>query len=310
MKDSGHLHVAPLRELTLRHATHTAGQRHLSAASGLVCTHGRAYVMGDDEHHLAIFKGPHQPGRTVQLFSGDLPSGMKARKKLKPDMEALVLLPLRMSRPEASLLALGSGSRPNRCRAAWVRLDQNGKPHDVRRKDLVPVYEPLMRRFSDLNIEGAFVHGDALVLLQRGHAGGSANASIRFRVADWLAWLQDQGDPPRAIGIRQHKLGIIDGTPLGFTDGAALPNGQWIFSAVAEATDNSVADGACVGSAVGVMAQDGTLLALHTLPSKAKIEGIAAQMRDRMIDLCLVTDADDPRIPSQLLRGRIRQPGG
>ncbi len=297
--------VEPLRDLTLRHATHTPGQRHLSAASGLVCMHGRAYVMGDDEHHLAIFKGPHRPGRTVQLFEGNLPSGMKARKKLKPDTEALALLTIQQGWPQASLLALGSGSRPNRCRATQVKLDRNGKPQGVLHHDLAPIYAPLMRRFSDLNIEGAFVSGDAFVLLQRGHAGGSPNASIRYRLSDWLAWLQDQGDPPRAISIRQHRLGIIEGTPFGFTDGAALPNNQWIFSAVAEATDNSVADGACVGSAVGVMSQDGTLLALHTLPSKAKIEGIAAQVRDRSIDLCLVTDADDPRIPSQLLRGRI-----
>ncbi len=292
--------IEHLRDLTLRRATHTPGQRHLSAASGLVCANGRVYVMADDEHHLAFFDGAHTHGRMVRLFEGTLPAGMKARKKRKPDSETLALL------PGGVLMALGSGSRPRRCRAAWIALDNEGQPRrPARLVDLTPLYEPLREHFDDLNIEGAFVSGREFVLLQRGHAGGSPNASIHYALSSVLAWLFDGADAPLPPRVRRHRLGSVGGVPLGFTDGAALPGGRWVFTAVAEATDDSVADGACVGSVVGVMSAQGELLARQAMPHDEKIEGIDARLRRGRIEFCLVTDADDPRIASQLLRGSV-----
>jgi hypothetical protein len=294
------LRIEHLRDLTLRRATHTPGQHHLSAASGLVCANGRVYVIADDEHHLALFDDAHTPGRTVRLFEGRLPSGMKARKKRKPDTETLALLPGGM------LLTLGSGSRPKRCRGAWIALDNDGRPQrPARQVDLSPLYEPLRERFEDLNIEGAFVSGGEFVLLQRGHAGGSPNASIHYALSSVLAWLFDGADVPVASRLQRHRVGSVAGVPLGFTDGAALLGGRWVFTAVAEATDDSVADGACVGSVVGVMSAEGELSARHAMPNGEKIEGIDARLRRGSIEFCVVTDADDPRIASQLLRGRV-----
>jgi hypothetical protein len=292
--------IEHLRDLTLRRATHTPGQRHLSAASGLVCANGRVYVIADDEHHLALFDDAHTHGRTVRLFEGRLPSGMKARKKRKPDTETLALL------PGPLLLTLGSGSRPNRCRGALIALDNDGRPRrPARQVDLSPLYEPLREHFDDLNIEGAFVSGRGFVLLQRGHAGGSPNASIHYALSSVLAWLFDGADVPTASRLQRHRLGSVAGVPLGFTDGAALPDGRWVFTAVAEATDDSVADGACVGSVVGVISAEGELLVRHAMPNDEKIEGIDARLRRGRIEFCVVTDADDPRIASQLLRGNV-----
>jgi hypothetical protein len=292
--------IEHLRDLTLRRATHTPGQRHLSAASGLVCANGRVYVIADDEHHLALFDDAHTHGRTVRLFEGELPSGMKARKKRKPDTETLALL------PGGVLLTLGSGSRPKRCRGAWIALDDDGRPRrPARQIDLSPLYEPLRDHFEDLNIEGAFVSGREFVLLQRGHGGGSPNASVHYALGSVLAWLIERADAPVALRLQRHRLGSVAGVSLGFTDGAALPDGRWVFTAVAEATDDSVADGACVGSVVGVMSRQGELLVRQAMPNDEKIEGIDARLRRGSIEFCLVTDADDPRIASQLLRGRV-----
>jgi hypothetical protein len=109
------LGIEHLRNLTLRRATHTPGQRHLSAASGLVCANGRVYVVADDEHHLTVFDDAHTHGRTMRLFDGTLPSGMKARKKRKPDSETLALLPggvlRRSARARGRGAAGGRGSR-------------------------------------------------------------------------------------------------------------------------------------------------------------------------------------------------------
>jgi hypothetical protein len=266
-----------------------------------VCTNGRAYVIADDEHHLAVFAGEHLPGRTVRLFEGDLPAGVKARKKRKPDTETLALL------PQGVLLTLGSGSRLQRCRGMCIALDGLGEPQlPARPVDLSPLYDPLREHFAELNIEGAFVCGREFVLLQRGHAGGSANASVHYALTPVLAWLFDGADAPLMQHMRRHKLGHVAGVPLCFTDGAALPDGRWVFTAVAEATDDSVADGACVGSVVGLMSAQGELLVRHALPDNAKAEGIAARWRRGGVDLCLVTDADNPRIASRLLRSRFR----
>jgi hypothetical protein len=289
-----------LRELTLRRATHTREHRHLAAASGLVCAHGRAYVVGDDEHHLAWFDDAHSPGRTLRLFDGDLPTDPRARKRRKPDTETLALLP-----SGRALLALGSGSKPQRERAVLLALDGHGRPHgQPRHLDLAALYEPLRRRFGDLNIEGAFFAAEDFVLLQRGHRGGAPNASVHYRKADALAWL-DGADEPQPRRLQEHRLPHCDGVPLTFTDGAALRDGRWLFTAVAEATDDAVADGACVGSAVGLMSADHALLSLRALPGGDKVEGIAARSRNGRIDIALVTDADDPRMPAHLLVARF-----
>ena len=67
---------------------------HLSAASGLVTCGARQYVIADDEHHLGVFPARGRAtGRLLRILPGDLPDGTKRRKKLKPDIEALVRVP-------------------------------------------------------------------------------------------------------------------------------------------------------------------------------------------------------------------------
>ena len=58
--------------------------------------------------------------------------------------------------------------------------------------------------------------------------------------------------------MREYDLGQVDGIAFGFTDATALPEGGgWLFSAVAEDTDNAFDDGACSGVAIGVVGADG-----------------------------------------------------
>jgi hypothetical protein len=298
--------IEPLRDLTLNRPTHTPGCKHLSAASGLVCALGRAYVVGDDEHALAVFDDARTPGRMVPLFEGQLPVDMQARKQRKPDTETLLLLPASRAWPHGALLTLGSGSRPQRCRAACIALGAGGEPlPPAQQFDLSALYDPLRQRFDDLNIEGAWISQREFVLLQRGHQGGSPNASLHYAPTAMLRWLHGLGPAPAPQRICRHRLGTVLGVPLTFTDGAALADGRWVFTAVAEATDDSVADGACVGSAVGVMTAQGQVQAMFALPGREKVEGIAARLAGRAVELCLVTDADDPRIASRLLRCRL-----
>ncbi len=306
-----------LRDLHVNPHQHPRGQAHLSAASGLVQAGARLFVVADDELHLGVLDAidPKQPSprnpspvALIRLFEGDLPKDKLKRKKAKPDLETLAVLPSLPGCPYGALLALGSGSQPARQTGVMVALDVHGDPTErIAHIDLTNIYAPLRKRFPDLNIEGAFVSSGELRLLQRGNKGDSRNACIGYdwnQVSPWLAGRTQT--PPAPKAVNDIALGEVDGVPLGLTDGAPFADGAWAFSAVAENTVNSFLDGACAASAVGVVNADGSLRALWRLEGAPKVEGIAVTVpvgttTDGIL-VNLVTDSDDPAIASQLLR--------
>lgn len=327
------IQAAHLRDLLLAPHQHPRGQPHLSAASGLVRVGHWLYVVADDEHHLGVIEdGPRLAGEQndsdlradppvtlLRLFAGRLPKDKGKRKAVKPDLETLVALPPLPGHPHGALLALGSGSRPTRETGVLLGLDARGAVLEgaLQTIALQGIYAGLRAQFADLNIEGAFVSnarggkGDAMFcLLQRGNKGDARNACIRFDWHDMARWLGgDHAAPPAAHSVQLIALGSIKGVPLGLTDGAALSGGGWVFSAVAENTGDSFTDGVCVGSALGVVAPDGSLRQLHRLKGKPKVEGIALQEERAgeggALVITLVTDADDPTQASQMLRARL-----
>ena len=299
-----------LRHLDIDPQTRPRGRAYISAASGLVCENGRVYVISDDEHHLAVFDDLLAPGVLYRAFPGDLPQKKKARKRLKPDLETLFSLPASGTTRTARLVALGSGSRPNRNLGAVIPLQADGRPapwHRIQRFDLTPLYRPLAALLGEINIEGAMVIGDELVLLNRGLPGRSPNATARYRLRDVLALMDGDTRALQPRSLQRFRLGTIDGVALGFTDAAALPDGGWVFSAVAEDTTDSVADGRCTGSVVGIVTPRGRRLALQRLAPTVKVEGIAVRASADGMTVCLVTDADDPKQSSTLLLARLQR---
>lgn len=291
------LQTRALRELTLHRADHPRGAPHLAAASGLVCAHGRVYVIADDEHHLAVFHDRGSPGTLHRLRSGDLPAAPKERKRRKPDFETLLWLP---GDDGGTLVALGSGSRDNRCSGVAIALDRRGAPMPRPRAfDLAALYRTLSARCGELNIEGAMVVGDDLVLLNRGGRGALVNAALRGPVSTLHASIGGAGRSDAEWSAQTFDLGTLDGVALGFTDGAARSDGSWLFSAAAERSADSVADGPCAGSVIGLVSARGDLVEMHRLDSRDKVEGIAVQPDGPAI--CMITDADDPRRSARLL---------
>lgn len=290
-----------LRLLTIDPRRHPRGQAHLGAASGLVCANGCVYVISDDEHHLAVFRDRAGPGTLHRLFAADLPTDKKVRKRLKPDLETLLWLPLRNA-----LVALGSGSRPNRNTGVVIPLSAGGKPlAGVLHFDMQALYEPLRAALGEINIEGAMVLGKEFVLLNRGVAGRSENAAAHYALGALTDAIEGRVRALAPCLIRPYALGHVGAVALGFTDAAALPGGGWVFTAVAEDTDDSYADGHCSGSVVGVVDAGGALVATHRLDPPVKVEGIAVHVDDQGTSLCMVTDADDPARASQLLLARL-----
>lgn len=289
-----------LRTLTLDPAHHPRGQPHLSAASGLARVGPWLYLVADDEHHLGLLDlASPGPLQLLRIVAGDLPADAASRKRAKRDFEALTWLPPHAGAPHGALLVLGSGSRPQRQHVLKLPLDDRGwVAGAVVAREAADWMKLLRERFPDLNLEGAFVQGEHLCLLQRGNLTDARSACIQLPLAGLLAWLAgDNAAVPAPSGVQVFALPAAAGVPLCFTDGAALPHGGWVFSAVAEATADSYADGACVASAVGRVDAQGQLQALELLDGAPKVEGVALD-GDRLL---LVTDADDPHQPSQLL---------
>jgi hypothetical protein len=216
--------LTKVRQLDLSAAT-PGRPLYLSAASGLVCISSLNYVVADDELHLGVFRAnSSEPGHLVRLFEGELPACNADRKKQKADFEALTLLPSFGNYPDGALLALGSGSRPNRRLGALLGLDAQGavrgSPQIV---DCSPILASLDRQVAGLNIEGAVVSGTELRLFQRGNKRNSENAIIRFQLSTFLDALSSgQTAAIAPLAINTFDPGQVDGIPLGET----IPEGS------------------------------------------------------------------------------------
>lgn len=298
-----------LRTLTITGASGASRPPFLSAASGLVQAGSTLYVVADDELHIGAFRaGSQNPGTLIRCFDGGLPAEPRARKRAKPDFEALTMLPSFPGFPHGALLALGSGSSAMRERAALLWLDDEGEaPAGAVPVDFGLIHRGLADQLGRPNIEGAVVRDERITLLQRGNIQ-TPSALVEIDLADLLIDLA-AGKAPwlrRAPLIREIDLGHLDGVPLHFTDGFALPNGTLLFSAAAEDTGNAIDDGACKGSAIGAISPGGTLQWIEPLDTPCKVEGVSAAADGKSLRLLMVTDADDPGEAASLLAADLR----
>lgn len=278
---------------------------HASAASGLVVSGAWLYVVVDDEAGLGVFpRDAGEPGRLLRLPGETLPNDPVARKAAKPDLEALCVLPATEDAPHGALLGLGSGSAALRHRGFLWPLDAQGALRgEAEPVDLSPLYAELGRQFAQLNVEGATVCGDELLVAQRGNSAEGINAIVVLDLAAALAGLAGERElrPDGLRAIERHDLPELNGVAATFTDLAAAPDGRVLYAACAEATDDPVRDGEFVGAVVGVLG--GGFAALR--PAH-KVEGVfLSGAAGDGLELLLVADADDRAVPAPLLRASL-----
>jgi hypothetical protein len=291
-----------------------AGGRALSAASGLVQLGPWLHVVADDGHHLLSLPAPGEASgageaHEVRLFPGDLPETPAERKRQKPDLEALALLPPAPAWPHGALLALGSGSTAARHRAVLAHLGPDGRVRHVAPPvDLSALHGALARHTPSVNLEGALVLGDRLLLLNRGNGKDAQNLLVPLPLAAVVAALAEGRAPGAELlgEVRPVALGAVDGVPLSLTDGAPHPSGRGLLvSAVAEDTEDAYRDGPCVGSVLAHLSEDGKVLAAARLEGGPKVEGVApAAGEGGAVRVRMVTDADDPEVAAELLETR------
>lgn len=142
----------------------------ISSGSALEYYGGNLFVAGDDARCLHVLDKKWQRIRTIRLFEG--PADERMPKKEKSDIEAMALIEVD-TRP--TLLLLGSGSRD--CRNVAILLDISNEA--LRRLALDKFYGRLRDLgLKELNIEGATIVQDRLVLSNRGHKRNPANQLI------------------------------------------------------------------------------------------------------------------------------------
>lgn len=263
----------------------------ISAASGLVLFENRFYVIADDDLYLGVFSAETgAPGKLYPLLSGTLPREHQARKKMKPDFESLVLLPSADGSPIRELLAIPSGSTQNRMTGVRVQM-RTGATTKI---NFQPLYDKLSRIFSELNIEGAVACDNKLLLFQRGNGSKHENAIIH------LNFNNGQLLPDCIEKIVSYDLGKLNGVPLSFTDAWELEDRSILFAAAAENTNDTYNDGKCEGSVMGKLDRDGKIIFMDELFPSMKAEGLAARRVGQKLEIFIVTDADNEKLPAGL----------
>ena len=273
-----------------------AGHHFLSAASGLTVVDDLVFVIGDDEHHLAVFqRADAAAGKLRRLLPGDLPRDAKLRKAQKPDFEILLALPAINGRAGLRLLALGSGSTDQRNRGLELEFDAMGQLREAQMLDLQRLYAEIALLVPEMNLEGAVVKGDELLLFNRGNISNPDTHILATKLSSLTT--------PNSLGPTLRKqllLPSVDGVPLGVTDACLLGDGKILLSAVAEATEDSYADGAVVGSAAILLDERLEILTIQQFDPSRKVEGISGRRVAAGIEMLCVTDADDPDKPAGL----------
>ncbi|MBV7533817.1 hypothetical protein [Chitinophaga sp. sic0106] len=164
---------------------------HFPSGSSINYHDGLLYIIGDDANELLVLDSNYNEVNTVKLFSYD---GKRIPKAQKPDLETSVII-------NDTLLALGSGATKEREIAVSVNLPVGSS------KPLQTSYATFIKRLHqipEINIEGAAVLGNRLVLSNRGNEANTVNHFITT-TADFLA--QQETAP---IGISILKLPLAN----------------------------------------------------------------------------------------------------
>lgn len=291
----------------------TGRPAHVRAASGLAwqARAGQRVLVApqDDTSFLAVFAPPE--GEVSAIVLDHAPRGARVfekrlgTKEQKLDLESIAAVAADRA------LVVGSGSHANRRSIVDLRGESARVVH------CEALYEALRARTdfagSELNVEGATVVGDQLVLANRGNGAPSGalspiDALVTIDLAELLAHL-DGGPLPRLGPATRLSLGELSGARLGVTDLATAPDGSLWLLAAAERSPNAYDDGEVVACAVGTIdprTGAGRLWALRAedgTPSRDKPEGLAIAERraDGLVRAWACLDADDPDRPSELV---------
>jgi hypothetical protein len=268
---------------------------HVRSASAVRFYDGKLFIAQDDAHFIAVVDAATFATTSIPLPAVDgrrqlgPDTGMKKRKL---DLECMEVF-------DGVVVALGSGSLPNRERAVVLR-----DAGDVVVVDVAPLFALIRAALPpcELNLEGMCRAGSRVKLFQRGNGAGCVDAVVGVDADAFRAFVVEGApDPPAVLSVERHELGVVEGVRLTFTDACARADGAVVVCAAAEASPNAVDDGTVFGCALGVLGRTlGPILDESGARYTGKPEGLALDPRDPS-RAWIVVDPDDPAMPALLL---------
>lgn len=211
----------------------------IPSGSGIEKWQDKIYLIGDDSNFLFELNNDWDITNKIRLFDRPTDEQDRINKIIKPDLEAVTLV------PPSHLLAFGSGSVPElRDVGILLNLANKDKPEYL---NFFDIYETLRSITSQLNIEGACNVDDKVILLNRGDKEHGNQLII-------TNWNRKQLQVEKQLNIHFMDLPQIENINTGFTGCVHLPETDlMIFCASAEDTSNSYDDGSIKGSLLGLM---------------------------------------------------------
>lgn len=218
----------------------------VSSGSGLAARDGFLYIIGDDVEYLAKISIDDQSASKIDLY----PEAQQGRIS-KPEKHDLEAATWGVIGTDTFLIAFGSGGiSPTRDTLFAINPD---RPEMHFKRSLHQLYRSISLKAglqpSALNIEGATIAGDQLILLNRGK-----NLFIMLSWRQFAAYITDSQETRlpsfRVISI---SLPVIDNFPVGFSGVCTLNGQQLLFTASLEETTDFIQDGAVKGSYIGVL---------------------------------------------------------
>lgn len=211
----------------------------ISSGSGIEKWQDKIYIVGDDSNFLFELDNDWEIRNTIRLFDRPTDKQLRISKQIKPDLEAVTLV------PPSHLLAMGSGTLPE-LRDVGILLNL-ASPDELEYLNFNDMYETLRSITSQVNIEGACNVDDKIILLNRGDNEHSNQLII-------TNWNRKQLTVEKQLDIHFLDLPQIENINTGFTGCVHLPEtDMMIFCASAEDTTNGYDDGMIKGSLLGVM---------------------------------------------------------
>lgn len=261
----------------------------IGSASGLFIHGDLLYIIGDNSGYLNEYNIKSKVLQKIQiLFDRKLNQLKNIPKPLKPDFEILC-------RHGDKLYILGSGSTSKRN----LMIEFDLKTHQVVRKDLTETYGKLksMAKIDDqnFNLEGAIFTGKTWLLFNRGNGLDSKNGIFKIEGADLANSSQ--------VLFNSFKLPNIDHVESSFTD-ATLVKNEVFFTATAEDTKSTYADGEIMGSFIGsINLQNLKLTFSNKISGRHKFEGITLlHQNEQTTSFLLCEDRDTDELKTTIYK--------
>lgn len=274
---------------------------------------GMLYLVGDDANSILILDKSYKKISSVQLFNY---SGKRIPKPLKADLEGSVFINLDGL---DHLLIVGSSSREQRENVILIPFLQSGlngaQASTIAIKTFIKRLGTL--GISEVNLEGATVIGETLVLSNRNNRKNTTNHIILTTTDFWKH--QDEA----AITIIPVKIGLQTEDILGISEICYEKNTDTLLITFSsEHTDNAYDDGTIGNSYLGwitnitkkinssTLSVDHliNLIDVHPNCAHEKIEGLCVESSNAQgMVIHFVSDNDDGQ--SKLFKVNLKIPG-